>query len=166
MTWLYEEGGHRFVGGPTLNGRHYSKDYETCTFHPGWPKPMLAGLPAIARKAATYPALRQIDGVKLTAREYKYVQILSCASRVVFWLYLKFKWPARQIAETFSNSILDQTDVYIRAAPLKRAIFSVEKEDKSIDWQEARLLLENGATLKDIAEFYGLHMETVKRNLG
>jgi hypothetical protein len=154
-----------FVGGATRNGKHYAKDYTSTATFPGWRKVPFSELKGEARAAAAYPQKRQIAGVRLSDREFSFVKMLSCKSRIVFWLYCKFKWPARAVAEAFGTAILDQHSVYIRARPIKRALFVAANENKTIDWAEIRALFEDGASEQELCDFYGLSPAAVRRNL-
>lgn len=166
MTWVWtDDGHHRFVGGATHNGRHYAKDYESAAAYPDQRKIPFRDLRGLPRAVATYPPKRQIDGVRLSEREFAMVKMLSCKSRVVFWLYHKFRWPARAVAEAYGTAIIDQHEVYIRHRAIKRLTAGIAKTDKRIDWDEVRTMYDEGSSFEELAEFYGLNLEVVRRNL-
>lgn len=163
--WYDLDGTHRAYGGLTPYGTHGAKDYANCASFPGHPKPPLKDLGHTVRGALAYPARRTIDGCKLTAREYAFAQMASCKTRVVFWLYYKFKWPARDIAEAFGNSIVDQHSVYMINRTVKRLLFDIETADKTIDWALVREMIEEGSTEQEIVEFYKISLATLRKNL-
>lgn len=158
-------GGARGSVGSTANGVHYARSYDDAASYPGFPKVPHRLLCREAKAAIAYPPRRQIGDVRLTAREHAYVSLLSCKSRVVFWLYYKLRWPARKIAETFGCSILDQHDVYVRNRPIKRSMLRIENKDKRVDYEEVRIMFDEGATLEELAEFYGLSAATIRKHL-
>lgn len=137
--------------------------YEQTAIFPGFEKVPVGELPLAARGAVAYPAQRTVDGVRLTEREYRFVKKLSCKSRVVFWLYYKFKIPAREIAKMFGNGFLDQHAVYMRNRPIKKALFQIETDDKNIDWAEVQTMMDEGATESEIVEFYGVTLKTLRK---
>jgi hypothetical protein len=152
-------------GGKSPNGAHYARDYESAACFPGHRKADLSELSGPARAAVAYPARRSIRGQRLSAREFAFIKTLSCKSRVVFWLYYKLKWTAREIADMFGWGFLDPHVVYIRNGVIKRALFKIETADKNIDWGAVRELRNEGATEQELVEFYGIGLATLRKHL-